>query len=428
METIVLAAGKGTRMRSELPKVLHGVLGKPVLGYVLETLAGIKARKTHVVIGYQAGKVRAFLKKYAVNIVLQREQKGTGHAVLVAKQALKSDATTVLICPGDMSLVTLVTLEKFIEAHEKSRAHVSALSCLREDPTGYGRIVREEGKFKAIREELDASEEERKIREVNTGVYLFDKKALFASLERIGKGNCKGEYYLTDTIEILQREGYCVEAFCLAHKNEGQGINSQKDLAMVTEEVNQREIAKHMESGVTFVAPEQTFVAPDVKIGKGTIIFPWCFIESNVEIGLRCKVGPFAKLREGTIVGDEAEIGSFVELNRSRIGKKVCAKHLAYLGDAVVGEGANIGAGVITANFDGKNKYKTQIGKNAMIGSNTVLVAPVRVPDEVKTGAGAVVTAKTSMKKGDIVVGIPAKPILKRKKDKVIYAKNQTTK
>lgn len=411
MEAIVLAAGKGTRMRSELPKVLHEIFGKPVLGYVLEILADAGVQKPYVVVGYKAEDVRRFLKNYGAVSVLQREQKGTGHAVMAAQTALKNVSGTLLIWPGDMPLGKRETLKEFIKAHEKSRAHASVLSCVQEFPTGYGRIVRDDGKLVAIREELDATPEERAIREVNTGIYLFDKKVLFEVLGKIGQDNRKGEYYLTDTIEILCREGYCVEAFPLADAEEGQGINSQKDLALVTKKINEREIAKHMEHGVTFWAPDQTFVAPGVRIGKGTVLYPWCFIESGVEIGENCQIGPFAKLRKGTQMGDGSVIGSFVEVNRSRLGKKVCAKHLTYLGDAVIGDGSNVGAGTITANFDGKKKHQTQIGKNVLIGSNTVFVAPVTVPDGVRTGAGAVVTPKTKMKKGQVVVGVPAKPI-----------------
>ncbi|HNX68171.1 MAG TPA: NTP transferase domain-containing protein [Candidatus Omnitrophota bacterium] len=415
MEAIVLAAGKGTRMRSELPKVLHEVFGKPVLGYVIETLAEIGIRKPYIVIGYQAETVRQFLKTSEAVSVLQKEQKGTGHAVMMARASLKNAEGPILIWPGDMPLAKPLTLKEFFKAHEKSRAHVSVLSCFQENPHGYGRIVREGGKFVAIREELDATSEERAIREVNTGIYLFDKKALFRALERVGQDNRKGEYYLTDTIEILRRDGYCVEAFSLAKAEEGQGINSQKDLAAVTKKINEREIEKHMDRGVTFWAPEQTFVAPGASIGKGTVIYPWCFIESGVEIGAGCKIGPLAKLRAGSVIGDGSVIGSFVEVNRSKVGKNVCAKHLAYLGDAVIGDGSNVGAGAITANYDGKNKHQTKVGKKVFIGSNTVLVAPVNVPDGVRTGAGSVVTRKTSMKKCDVVVGVPAKPIQKKK-------------
>lgn len=416
MEAIVLAAGKGTRMCSELPKVLHPVFGKPVLGYVLETLTGAGIKNLFVVVGHKADEVRSFAKKYGATSVLQREQKGTGHAVMMAKAAIKQAQGPILVWPGDMPLVKAETLTKFLAAHKKSQAHVSVLSCVQDDPSGYGRIVREEGHFAAIREELDATPGERAIREVNTGIYLFDKKVLFEALAKIGQNNQKGEYYLTDTIEILRREGYCVEAFALAAAEEGQGINSQKDLATVTKKINEREIAKHQEKGVTFMAPEQTFVAPGVKIGKGTTIYPWCFIESGVEIGADSAIGPLAKLRRGTVIGDGTVIGSFVEVNRSRLGKKISAKHLAYLGDAVIGDGVNIGAGTITANFDGVKKHPTVIGKNVMVGSNTVFVAPVQIPDGVKTGAGSVVISKIKIKKGDVVVGVPARPVPKKKR------------
>lgn len=411
MEAIVLAAGKGTRMCSELPKVLHEAFGKPVLGYVLETLKETGIGKPLVVVGYKAGDVKSFLKTYGTPSVLQAEQQGTGHAVMTAKAALKNAKGPILVWPGDMPLVKLETIKKFFATHEKNKTHASVLSSFLEDPKGYGRIVREEGSFAAIREELDATAEERAIREVNTGIYLFDKQALFKALDRIGQDNKKGEYYLTDTIEVLRAEGYKVDAFPLAAAEEGFGINSQKDLAMVIRKINEREIEKHQEKGVTFIAPDQVFVAPGVVIGQGTVIQPWCYVESGVEIGKNCKIGPFAKLRKGAKIGDHTLIGSFVEVSRSRIGKNVFVKHLAYLGDAVVGDGVNIGAGVVTANYDGKNKHVTKIGEKVLIGSNTVFVAPVNVPDGVKTGAGAVVTRKTRMKKNDVVVGVPAKPI-----------------
>ncbi len=416
MEAVVLAAGKGTRMCTDLPKVLHTVFGKPVLGYVLDALRETGIRKIWVVTGYQAESVKRFLKGYGVQTVNQFEQKGTGHALWVAKTALKNARGPILVWPGDMPLVEGATLRRLIELHEKSKSHASVLSSIVDCPAGYGRIVREDGKFVAIREELDATDEERLIREVNTGIYLFDKKALFDALGKIGCKNKKGEYYLTDTIGVLREEGYKLEAFPFATRDEGHGINSQKDLAEATEKINQREILRHMERGVTFVSPAQTFVAPGSTIGQGTIINPWCWIEQGVTVGKNCKIGPFAKLRSGTKVGDDTEIGSFVEVNRSIIGKGVCAKHLAYLGDSNIGDNVNVGAGVITANFDGKNKHPTRVGKNVFLGSNTVLVAPVHVPTCVKTGAGAVVTRKTRMRKNDIVVGVPAKSVSQKKR------------
>jgi len=420
MEAVVLAAGKGTRMRSDLIKVLHPILGLPVLGHTLQTLAVLGVKKPRVVVGSQAAQVRSFLKK-ADNLfgqssiaVLQAEQKGTGHAVLMTAPSLQKSRGAILIWPGDMPLVKPETLNRFLGEHRKTGSAVSVLSCLAVNPFGYGRIVRAGGKFIGIREELDASASERAIQEVNTGIYVFQAPLLFAALRKLKPSNRKAEYYLTDTIEILANEGHDVQAFPFAEPQEGQGINSREDLAKAIQVMKNREVQRHMVQGVTFEAPEQTFVAAGVKIGQDTVVYPWCYIESGVTIGKNCQIGPFAKIRAGSVIGDGSVVGSFVEINRSKLGKAVLAKHLAYLGDAVVGDGTNIGAGTITANYDGKNKHVTRIGKKAFIGSNTVLIAPVQIGDEAKTGAGAVVTAGTRVGRGEVALGVPAKTIQKK--------------
>lgn len=420
MQALVLAAGKGSRMHSERPKVLHEILGRPLLAYVLETLEGLGIRSPKVVIGAGGEEVRSFIKKrgggnQAPAFVWQREQKGTGHAVQMAEKAFAGYSGDLLIWPGDMPVLTAAALKKFIQSHRESGAQASVLSSLQEDPSGYGRILRAGGRFYAIREELDASESERRIQEVNSGIYLFKTPVLFGALRKIRPVNSKKEFYLTDTIEVLAKEGKPLEAFPLAGEKEASGINSRMDLAMATKIITSREIQAHMEKGVTFTAPDQTFVAPGVKIGPDTVIEPWCYIETGVKIGNGCTIGPFAKLRKGSQIGDGSVIGSFVEVNRSKIGRKVLAKHLAYLGDAVIGDETNVGAGTITANFDGKDKHTTRIGKKAFIGSNTVLVAPVNVADFAKTGAGSVVTAGTRIKKGEVVAGVPAKLLHKKK-------------
>lgn len=415
MQALVLAAGKGTRMRSSRPKVLHEIFGRPMLGYVLETLGRLGISKPVVVIGSGAGKVRAFLKNTARPVV-QREQRGSGHAVMVAEKMFRRTGDDILIWPGDMPLLTRETLAAFIREHRASGSEVSVLSALMSEPEGYGRILRAGGRFYAIREELDATEAERRVCEVNTGVYLFRAGRLFEALKKVRPTNRKKEFYLTDTIEIVLQEGCEAKAFPLAG-GEAQGINSRGDLAEAHRIMNGRQIRHHQQCGVTVVAPDQTFVAPDVRIGADTVIYPWCYIESGVRIGSGCQIGPFAKIRQGSVIGDGSVVGSFVEVNRSRLGKNVTAKHLAYLGDAVVRDGANIGAGTITANYDGKRKQSTRIGKKVLIGSNTVLVAPVTVPDGVKTGAGAVLTRKTKMKKGDVVVGVPARALKKKENE-----------
>ena len=421
MQAVVLAAGKGTRMRSLRPKVLHEIFGRPLLVYVLDTLRQLGVKNPKVVIGSGAEQVRSFLKdsKRESGIspasVLQREQKGTGHAVEMTRGTLRGYKGDVLIWPGDMPLLTPETLAEFIRHHREAGAAASVLSALQIDPAGYGRILRAGGKFYAIREELDASEEERRVQEVNTGVYLFNAQVLFEALRKIGTSNRKNEYYLTDTIEVLTREGVGVEAFPLASSREAQGINSRRDLSEGISTMKNREIQKHLEKGVTFLSPDQTFVEPGARIGEDTVIYPWCYIEAGVRIGKNCQIGPFAKIRKGTEIGDGTIIGSFVEVNRSRIGKGVQAKHLTYLGDAIVGDGSNIGAGTITANYDGKNKHQSRVGKKVLIGSNTVLVAPVVIEDGARTGAGSVVTGGSRVKRGQVVVGVPAKPLKKGK-------------
>ncbi len=420
MQAIVLAAGKGTRMRSEYPKVLHEVFGRPTLDYVLSILCQLGVRQPKVVVGYRAEKVCSFLEKCQRELglrpeaIFQKAQRGTGHAVMMARNRVARKREDVLIWPGDMPLLKKTTLDEFIKKHREAGSEASVLSSLRVDPAGYGRILRAGGRFYAIREELDATQVERRIQEVNTGVYLFRSDRLFQALDEIQPENKKGEYYLTDCIEILSKKNCRLEAFPLAYSEESQGINSRADLAEVAKVMNKREIEHHRDQGVTFVAPDQTFVAPGVKIGHDTVIYPWCYIESGVRIGRGCQIGPFAKLRKGTIIGDESIVGSFVEVNRSKLGRKVYAKHLAYLGDAQVGDHSNIGAGTITANFDGHTKHLTHIGKKVLVGSNTVFVAPVTIEDNAQTGAGAVVTRGTRVKKGEVVVGVPAQP-LKRK-------------
>ncbi len=420
MQALVLAAGKGTRMKSDWPKVLQRVFDRPIVDYVLETLRELGVKNPKVVIGSGAEQVKAFLREkekksgFRCSVLLQKEQKGTGHAVMMARAALARSEEDLLIWPGDMPLVGASTIKAFMQCHREAGADLSVLSALQVEPAGYGRILRAGGKFYAIREELDATEAERRVQETNTGVYLARAKSLFAALQKIRPENKKQEYYLTDVIELLSEAGKKIEAFPLAAASEAQGINTRLDLAEVIQKMNQREIRKHQEAGVTFVSPEQTYVAPGVKIGKDTTVYPWSYIEADVRIGERCEIGPFVKVRKGTRVGNDSTLGSFVEVNRSKIGNKVLAKHLAYLGDAEIGDETNIGAGVITANFDGVRKHSTRIGKKVLVGSDTVFVAPVVVGDHAKTGAGAVVTRGTKIKRGETFAGVPARALQRK--------------
>ncbi len=422
MRALILAAGKGTRMRSEKAKVLHEISGHPMLAHVLDTLESLGVREIAVVAGAHSDQVEHFLahrypqKKLRPQLIFQNPQHGTGHAVMVAEKFLKKGKDDILIWPGDMPLLRTESLRHFFQEHHEAKAAVSVLSAKVKNPFGYGRILRNFGEFIAIREELDATEEERRVCEVNTGVYVFQRDALLASLKKIRPNNLKKEYYLTDTLQILREENHHVAAFSLASEGDALGINSRNQLAEAIQMMNQREANKHLEAGVTLVSPEQTYIEPGVKIGTDTVIYPWTFIEAGVQIGKNCQIGPFAKIRKGTKIEDGCIVGSFVEVNRSKLGKKVYAKHLAYLGDATVGEGSNIGAGTITANYDGKNKHQTIIGKGVMTGSNTVLVAPVTLGDASRTGAGSVVRSGTKVAKGMTAVGVPARVLSLKKR------------
>ncbi|MDP3921530.1 MAG: NTP transferase domain-containing protein [Candidatus Omnitrophota bacterium] len=422
MQAVILAAGKGTRMRSTHPKVLHSIFGRAILDFVLRSLSEIPVGMARVVIGSGAEEVRSFLVKNKrswrtrAKPVLQRVQRGTGHATLVALRSGAQSSGDVLVWPGDMPLLRRETIHRLAKEHRAAGAVVSVLSSLQVDPAGYGRILRAGGAFYAIREDVECSNLERRIQEVNTGVYLFKTRELVKALSKIRPDNKKGELYLTDVIEVFYREGKRVQACPFASAEEGLGINSQADLAVATQKVNNREIANHLSRGVTFVSPDQTFVAPGVKIGQGTTIFPWTYIEGNVRIGKNCQIGPFTKIRSGTVIGNRVNLGSFVEVNRSKIDDHVQARHLSYIGDASIGAKTNIGAGTITANFDGKRKHRTKIGKNVLVGSDTVFIAPVTVGDYVRTGAGAVVKSKTRIRDHAVLVGIPARPIKQNRK------------
>lgn len=415
MQAVVLAAGQGTRMKSDRPKVLHEIFGRPLLDYPLEILSRLGVRQPTVVVGWGKEKILSYLDGRAKGVV-QSPQWGTGHAVQVTKSRLRSFRGDLLIWPADMTLVKKETIARLLKDHRSSRSTVTILSSFMINPTGYGRIIRHGGRVVGIKEEGDASRREKRVNEVNTGVYLFEPQALFASLEKIRPLNRKKEYYLTDTIRLIDEAGGRVQALPYALPEEAHGVNSQADLARAVRILNQRTLQKLQMQGVTIVSPEQTFIAPDVRVGKDTVIYPWTYIEGKVRIGRGCQIGPFAKIRSDSVLGDGAVIGSFVEVVRSRIGKKVLAKHLAYLGDAVVGEGTNIGAGTITANYDGKKKNKTRIGKKAFIGVDTLFIAPVQVGNRAKTGAGAVLTRGTRVGAGEVFVGVPARSMKKEGK------------
>jgi bifunctional UDP-N-acetylglucosamine pyrophosphorylase/glucosamine-1-phosphate N-acetyltransferase len=410
VKAVVLAAGKGTRMKSERAKVLHKILGRPVLEYVLRNLRDAGVGEIVVVVGHQAEEV----KKAAPGCVFveQKEQKGTGHAVLQAEDALAGFGGDLFVVAGDAPLIQGPTLTRLLDEHRLNHRAATFLSACLEDPSGYGRVVRDKATSRFLRlvEDVDASPEEKNISEVNSGSYVFRAPDLFAALKNVKPDNKKGELYLTDVLSLQLGAGKVVDAVRSTQPAEIYGINSRRDLVMATNFLRWKILERHMDNGVTIVDPSTTFIEEDVEIGQDTVIEPFTVIRRDVKIGKGCEVGPFAQLRAGTVLEDGAEIGNFVEVKKSRIGARSKAKHLTYLGDATLGANVNIGAGTITANYDGKTKHATVIEDGAHVGSNTVLVAPVKLGKGAKTGAGAVVV-RGEVAPGEVVAGVPARPI-----------------
>ncbi len=414
---LLLAAGKGTRMKSRVPKVLHALAGKPILGHLLEVLTRAGITKKAVVVGHGEKEVRSFINKTdsKVETVRQVPQLGTGHAVLCAGKMFRNWKGNLLVMPGDAPCVKPNTLRRMMDAHERAGAAATILTSEVKNPFGYGRVLRNGEEVLGIREHLDANEGEREISEINSGIYLFDTGKLLQYLAKVKADNKKREYYLTDVIHAFASDGLNVRAVLAETEDEALGINSRADLAKLEKVMNSREIEKHQKNGVTVVSPENTFIAFGVTIGADTTIYPFSWIGENVKIGRDCQIGPFAVIRENSVIEEGAIIGSFVEVVRSKVGRKSRVKHLTYLGDAILGEEVNIGAGTVTANYDGVRKSKTVIGKKAFIGSNTVLVAPVTIGAKAKTGAGSVVLSKSNVPSGKTVVGVPARLMGKKK-------------
>ena len=414
---VILAAGKGTRFYSDIPKVLHDLHGKPVLGHVLDTASACGFEKPVVVIGRKAGETELFLKGKARPVV-QKRQLGTADAIKSAKKEL-SRFDDIAVLYGDVPLVKKETLRSLIKQHKVSASSCTVLTVEMEDPSGYGRIIRGiSGGVKAIIEDKEATAEEKRVREINVGLYCFDRKGLFEVISRVRKSKVKKEFYLTDVIAILLEDGRKVGAFKTDDPDESIGINSRADLAKAYSILNQRKIKELTGGSVTVLDPVTTFISPEAKIGKDTVIYPFTFIERDVVIGKRCAIGPFCRLRPGTTIDDDAEIGNFVEIVRSKVGSKSKAKHLTYLGDTVVGRGTNVGCGTITANYDGKKKGRTVIGDKVFVGSGTILVAPVKVGNGAVTGAGSVVLKNKNIPARAVVVGVPARILNKSKKAK----------
>lgn len=407
---IVLAAGKGVRMKSSWPKMAHLLCGKPLITYPIENLRKIGIGKIIVVIGYKKEMLLPYLKDKDIKIVLQRKLLGTGHALLSAKVHLQDFKGTVLVISGDVPLVKRETLLRLIKHHESSGSSATILVAYMEEPRGYGRILRDENNcVVGICEETDLKEKDKGIKEVNSGIYCFKGSLLLKYLKRIKKNPQKKEYYLTDIISLMVQEKEKISTICVEENEELLGINTRADLSKASRIINARVVKKLMEEGVTIVDPSNTYIEEGVKIGQDTIIFPFTVIEREVSIGKNCRIGPFCHLREKTVIEDNVDLGNFVELVRTKVDRFSKAKHLTYLGDTYVGKNVNIGAGTIVANFDGRKKNKTLIYDNAFIGSGTILISPVKVGKGAVTGAGAVVTKNKDIPPGKTAVGVPAR-------------------
>lgn len=424
LKAVILAAGAGTRMKSKLPKVVHKILGKTMIDYVIEAAKEAGAEEICVVVGHKSEIVRKEIS-YDVEFAIQEEQLGTGHAVMMAKNFIGNEGN-VLILFGDTPLITGTTLTDMVNYHTKNNNAATLLSTIVEDPTGYGRIIRDESNtfIKSI-EHKDASEKEKSVKEINSGMYCFNSHELNMALDNLTNDNSQGEYYLPDTLKTILSKKLNVNAMITNKPEDILGVNSQLQLFEASEIMQRRINYKHMENGVTLMSPTNTYISKDVSIDSDTIIYPNCFLEGNTSIGSDCiigpnsrivnstisdnvnvesstildssvdsntNVGPYAYIRPNCKIGSNVKIGDFVEIKNSTIGNNTKASHLTYVGDADVGSNVNFGCGTVVVNYDGVNKNRTVIEDNAFIGCNTNLVSPVKVHNNAYTAAGSTIT------------------------------------
>jgi len=405
---VILAAGKGTRMKSAIPKPLHEIHSRPMLAYLAGTVKKAGVKDVVMVLGHGAREVEKRFSGYA--FIRQTKQLGSGDAVNSAKRYFKGYIGDILVLYSDTPLISVATVKRMMKAHKRGNCGCTLLTTLMADPGGYGRIIRDdEGKIKRIVEEKDASRYEKAVREINVGAYVFDAASLFSYLGKVKVNRKKGEYYLTDIINIFSAAGVKIKSVTTDDIVEGTGVNDRADLAVANRIIKDKILLRRMNDGVTIVDPSTTHIDMDAVIGKDTIVYPNTVIAKDVVIGKHCRIGPFAHIRPGTRLGDNNEIGNFCELVRTTVGSDCKIKHMTYLGDAVLGSGINVGAGTITANYDGKNKNRTYIGDGSFIGIGTRLIAPVRVGKKAYVGAGSVVTKNHNVPDGATVIGIPAK-------------------
>lgn len=422
---VVLAAGQGTRMKSKLYKVMHPVMGKPMVGHVVDETKEANVDQIVTVTGVGSELVRDFLGDKSA-YVTQEEQLGTAHAVMQARELLKNKEGTTLVICGDTPLLTSETLKGLLDFHEEQQSKGTILTAHAENSHGYGRVIRsEDGTVSKIVEQKDASEDEQAVQEINTGTYCFNNEALFAALSKVGNENAQGEYYLPDVIEILKEQEEVVSAYQLETMDEALGVNDRVALSEANRLMKERINEKHMRNGVTLIDPSNTYIESDVQIGSDTVIEPGVYIKGNTvigedvaissqsvivdskiddgaevyqttveeaEIGKNSDVGPYSHLRKGTVLKENVHIGNFVEIKKSVVGNNSKAGHHSYIGDAEIGEEVNVGCGVIFVNYDGKNKHKSNIGDHVFIGSNSNIVAPANVENNAFVAAGSTIT------------------------------------
>ena len=390
--TVVMAAGKGTRMKSNKSKLVHKIYEKELVTRVIDLAEEIGSDEIIAVVGHQREHVQAVIgnrAKYAI----QEELLGTGHALMQAAPLLEGKKGKVVILYGDVPLIRKETLENLVNKSIKDKESATLLTAIYDNPTGYGRIMRDTvGRVIGIVEEKDASSAERKIKEINSGIYCFEIEDLLEAIKEITPNNAQGEYYLTDVIKIMHEKGLKTGAMIVEDNTEILGVNDKIQLELLTRVLRMRINTAHMKDGVTIEDSNCTYIHDGVKIGKDTIIHPNSTIKSGVIIGDNCEIGPNAYIREGCILGNNVKVGSFVELKKTIVGNGSKIPHLSYMGDCEIGEGVNIGCGTITCNYDGTNKNKTIIGDKCFIGSNTNLVAPVKLGDNVFVAAGSTIT------------------------------------
>ncbi len=425
ISAVILAAGRGVRMCSKLPKVAHKAAGKPMIVHIVDIVRQAGIEDINVVIGHGREVVQELLAQEKVKYVIQEQQLGTGHALLQAEGNIDPD-TTVIVLAGDTPLLRSSTIQELIKLHQQEESQATILSAELSDPAGYGRIIRQtDQSFARIVEEKDCTEEERTIKEINAGIYCFQAGSVFQLLKKINTDNMQGEYYLTDVLELIKNnEKPAVNIMKLADAQEIYGVNDRVQLAYVESILRKRKNLQLMREGVTIIDPSSTFIDKEVKVKKDSIIFPYTMIEGSTSIGENCQIGPFTRISNSNIgdhviidssrineakignsctigpysylrpqseLHDNVKVGDFAEIKKSIIGENSKIPHLSYVGDAIIGKGVNIGAGTITCNYDGRNKHQTIIEDQAFIGSNTNLVAPVRVGENSTVGAGSTI-------------------------------------